>query len=110
VKLWRRDGTYIATLAGDFYTPDISFSRDSKLIVSVSYSSVKLWGVDGKEIATLADNSDDSRKISFSPDSATIILIAKDNVKLYNRKGRLIGTIKNDGMTFLQLVLVKMED
>ena len=97
VKLWRRDGTYIATLAGDFSTPDISFSRDSKLIVSVNFSSVKLWGIDGKEIANLADNSDDSPKINFSPYSATIILIAKDNVKLYNREGGLIKTIKNDG-------------
>jgi len=99
VKLWRRDGNFIATLAGDFYRPDISFSRDSKLIVSVDYSSVKLWDIGGKEIASLADNSDDSpqNKISFSPDSTTIILRAKDNVKLYNREGRLIGTIKNDG-------------
>jgi len=97
VKLWRCDGTFIATLAGYFYTPDISFSRDSKLIVSVNLSSVKIWGIEGKEIATLADNSDDFPKINFSPDSATIIWIAKDNVKLYNRKGLLIGTIKNDG-------------
>jgi WD40 repeat protein/tetratricopeptide (TPR) repeat protein len=93
VKLWRRNGAVITTFPANFY--NVSFSPDSQLIVSVG-SSVKLLDSDGKEIATLADNSDDSRGISFSPDSKTIILIAKDNVKLYNRAVRLIGTIKND--------------
>ncbi|MEG3847947.1 WD40 repeat domain-containing protein [Microcoleus sp. herbarium19] len=97
VKLWRRNGTLITTLPERFYEVDVSFSLDSKLLVSVNSSIVKLWGSDGKEIATLADNSDDSPKISFSPDSTTIILIAKDNVKLYNREGQLIRTIKNEG-------------
>jgi WD40 repeat protein/tetratricopeptide (TPR) repeat protein len=93
VKLWRRNGAVITTFPANFY--NVSFSPDSQLIVSVG-SSVKLLDSGGKEIATLADNSDDSRGISFSPDSKTIILIAKDNVKLYNRAVRLIGTIKND--------------
>jgi WD40 repeat protein/tetratricopeptide (TPR) repeat protein len=94
VKLWRRNGALITTFPKTF---NVSFSLDSQLVVSVDFRSVKLWGIDGKEIATLADNSDDSAEISFSPDSTTIILIAKDNVKLYNRAGGVIRTIKNDG-------------
>jgi len=97
VKLWRRNGTSPTTLPGNLSPKDISFSTDSKLVVSVNFRSVKLWDIDGKEIAILAGNSGDSSKISFSPNSTTIILIAKDNVKLYNRAGGVIRTIKNDG-------------
>ena len=100
VKLWRRNGALITTFSE---ISNVSFSLDSQLVVSVDFRSVKLWGIDGKEIATLADNSDDSAKISFSPDSTTIILIAKDNVKLYNREGQLIRTIKNEGDDVLKI-------
>ena len=57
----------IATLPEEFYKADVSFSPDSQLMVSVNFNNVKLWGSDGKKIATLADNSDDSPKINFSP-------------------------------------------
>ncbi|MEG4112488.1 MULTISPECIES: WD40 domain-containing protein [unclassified Microcoleus] len=97
VRLWMHKRTLITTLPEEFYKADVSFSPDSRLLVSVNYNNVKLWGSDGKKITTLAANSEDSPKISFSPDSATIILIAEDNVKLYNREGRVIRTIKNDG-------------
>ncbi|MEG4026909.1 MULTISPECIES: WD40 domain-containing protein [unclassified Microcoleus] len=97
VKLWRRNGALITTLPEDFYNVNVSFSLDNQLLVSVDSSSVKLWGSDGKKIAPLAENSDDSPKISFSPDSTIIILRSEDNVKLYNREGGVIKTIKNDG-------------
>ena len=105
MKLWRRNEAVITTFPPNIY--NVSFSPDSQLIVCVG-SSAKLLDSDGKEIATLADNSDDFREISFSADSKTIILIAKDNVKLYNRAGLLIGTIKNDD-NHLQAISVSQD-
>lgn len=97
VKLWNRNGTQIKTLEGEFSgKTDVSFSPDSKLLVTAYWSTAKLWSSDGTLIRTLTGQGDNTERISFSPDNQTIALITKDSVSIWGREGKLIKTIKNE--------------
>ena len=98
LKLWRNDGTEIATLKGhkDSVT-SVSFSPDGKTIVSGSKDkTVKLWR-DGKEIKTLPQQNSSVTSVSFSPDGQLIASASNDEVKLWNLDGKEIKTLPRHG-------------
>ncbi|NEQ67777.1 MAG: hypothetical protein F6K21_20170 [Symploca sp. SIO2D2] len=68
----------------------VSFSPDGKLIASGSADkTVKLWSIDGKEVATFEGHEDKITSIAFSPNGQIIASVSADNtVKLWRREGK----------------------
>ena len=73
----------------------VSFSPDGNTIASASDDyTIKLWSLEGKELATLAGHSDAVKSVSFSPDSKTIVSASWDTtIKLWSLEGKELATL-----------------
>ncbi|MDX2215641.1 MAG: CHAT domain-containing protein [Oculatellaceae cyanobacterium bins.114] len=100
IKLWKQDGSLIATLSG--HSDKIwqaAFSPDGHTIASGGKDkTIKLWRIEaGKTpvlLTTLAGHRDGVRGVSFSPDSQTLASVSDDKtVKLWKQDGTLIMTL-----------------
>ncbi|MEG4519923.1 MULTISPECIES: WD40 domain-containing protein [unclassified Microcoleus] len=95
VKLWRRDGTEIATLKGhQALVRRVKFSPNGQLIASGGDdNSVKIWKLDGTLLKTLPGHSLAVWGVAFSPDGQIIASASQDNtVKLWKLDGTLLKT------------------
>jgi WD40 repeat protein len=74
----------------------VNFSPDGRYIVTASEdSTVRLWGIDGKEIKKIPVKNQFFRSAIFSPDSKAIAAITANNtIKVWGIDGREIITIK----------------
>ena len=74
----------------------IHISPDSKFIASTSVDkTIKLWGQDGTEIATIKGHQAIVRSVKFSPDGQFIASGSDDGtVKLWQRNGTLLKTFQ----------------
>jgi WD40 repeat protein len=58
-------------------------------------STVKIWQIDGKELATLSGHNGSVRAVSFSPNHEMIASASVDGtVKIWTKDGKLIDTIE----------------
>ncbi|MGL5064750.1 MAG: AAA family ATPase [Microcoleus sp.] len=97
IKLWRRDGSSIATFKGHTNSVAcVAFSPDSKTVASASLDkTVKLWKTDGTLLATLEGHTNSVTSVIFSPDGQTIASASRDKtVKLWKTDGTLLRTIE----------------
>ncbi|MEG4206724.1 AAA-like domain-containing protein [Microcoleus sp. Pol7_A1] len=97
VKLWRRDGTEVATLKGhQASVRTVKFSPNGQLIASGSDDdAVKVWRLDGTLLKTFQGHSASVWGVAFSPDGKTIASASADNtVKLWNQDGTLLKTLQ----------------
>lgn len=94
VKIWKRDGTLVATLSHTQAVRSVSFSYDGQLIASASYDkTVKLWKIDGTLVATLQHNQP-VRSVAFSPGDKIIVSgTGNGNLLMWSLKGELLKTI-----------------
>ena len=76
----------------------ISFSPDSKTIATASDdNTVQLWGLDGKEKATLKGHSYAVTNINFSPDGQMIFSVdGEKNIKIWSLEGKLLKSFDRD--------------
>jgi WD40 repeat protein len=74
IKLWRRDGSLVATLKGhQGNVRAIDFSPNTQTLVSGSDDgTIKLWKLDGRPIETLKGHTAAIWGIAFSPDGQLI--------------------------------------
>jgi dipeptidyl aminopeptidase/acylaminoacyl peptidase len=99
VKLWKLDGSKIATLkghsAGIF---DVQFSPDGEMIATASLDkTVKLWQPDGKLLRTL-QASVSFTSVNFSPDGQIIAASGADGaIALWKRDGTKLQTLYGHG-------------
>jgi WD40 repeat protein/tetratricopeptide (TPR) repeat protein len=97
VKLWRRDGSLLATFKGHTNSVScVAFSPDNKTIASASLDkTVKIWQTDGSLLATFKGHTNSVTSVAFSPDGQTIASGSKDKtIKLWKSDGTLLRTIE----------------
>ncbi|MBW4612342.1 MAG: AAA-like domain-containing protein [Desmonostoc vinosum HA7617-LM4] len=104
IKLWRRDGTEVATLKGHTATVRaIDFSSDGQTLASASEDgTIKLWKPDGTLLNTFKGHIGSIWGVAFSPDSQFLASASFDTtVKLWKRDGTLLNTFQGYKMGFL---------
>ncbi|MEG4499282.1 WD40 domain-containing protein, partial [Microcoleus sp. F10B5] len=97
VKLWRRDGSLLATFKGHTNSvSSVAFSPDNKTIASASLDkTVNIWQTDGTLLATFKGHTNSVTSVAFSPDGQTIASASRDKtIKLWKTDGTLLQTIE----------------
>ncbi|MEG4533588.1 WD40 domain-containing protein [Microcoleus sp. D2_18a_D3] len=97
VKLWRRDGSLLATLKDHTNSVScVAFSPDNKTIASASLDkTVKIWQTDGNLLATFKGHTNSVTSVAFSSDGQTIATGSTDKtIKLWKTDGTLLRTIE----------------
>ncbi|MEG4112797.1 MULTISPECIES: WD40 domain-containing protein [unclassified Microcoleus] len=97
VKLWRRDGSLLATFKGHTNSVScVAFSPDNKTIASASLDkTVKIWQTDGSLLATFKGHTNSVTSVAFSSDGQTIASGSTDKtIKLWKTDGTLLRTIE----------------
>ena len=100
VKLWRRDGTALATCYGHQEPVfSVSFSPNSQMFASASGDkTVKLWGCDGTLLRTFEGHHSRVFSVSFSPDGKFIASGSEDGtIKLWSVDNTEHKTINRPG-------------
>ncbi|OKH58690.1 hypothetical protein NIES2130_13455 [Scytonema sp. HK-05] len=96
VKLWRSDGSLIATLQ-EHTQPvmSVSFSPDGQTIASGSQDgTVRLWDRNGKLIRFIKAHHSSVFSVRFSPDGKTIATGSEDKTaKLWRLNGQFLKTL-----------------
>ncbi len=110
IKIWRADGTLVATAAGHadcIYA--VAVSPDGKTIASASYDKlIKLWdAATGQELKTLKDHTDAIYALAFTPDGKRLLSGAYDRtVKVWDpASGERLFTLSEptDGVNTIAL-------
>jgi WD40 repeat protein len=107
IKLWRRDGTEVATLTDHQAAVRVlDFSFDGQMLVSASDDGViKLWQRDQNGTYRISSSFTAHTAaiwgLAFSPDGQTIASASLDKtVKLWKRDGSLLNTFSDDNVGF----------
>jgi WD40 repeat protein len=97
IKLWRKDGTEVATLEGhQAIVRAVKFSPDGQSLASGGEDgTVTLWNKDGTLLKTFQGHSAAVWGVAFSPDGQTIASASTDHtVKLWSKDGTSLKTLQ----------------
>ncbi|BAY76805.1 WD-40 repeat-containing protein [Nostoc linckia NIES-25] len=97
IKLWRRDGTEVATLKGHKgAVRAIAFSPDGQMLASGGEDgTIKLWKRDGTLLRSFKAHTASIWGVAFSPDGQFLASGGWDRtVKIWQRDGTLLNTFQ----------------
>ncbi|GAX34037.1 AAA-like domain-containing protein [Nodularia sp. NIES-3585] len=103
LKLWRRDGTAVATLKGhQGAVRVVKFSPDGQEIASASEDgTIKIWKQDGTLVNTFTGHTASIWGVAFSPDGQFLVSGSWDRtVKFWKRDGTLLKTVSGENRGF----------
>ncbi len=103
IKLWKLDGTLIASFSGHpQMVAGVTFTPDGQAIVSASYDrTIKFWRLDGTNFTTLSEHQETVNRVIFSPDGQMFASASDDRtVKLWTKEGQLIKTFDHPSMVY----------
>ena len=108
VRLWKPNGSSVATLSGHTDdVNDVSFSYDGKTLASVSSdSTVRLWTPNGIPIATLSGHRNVLYDVSFlEADSGVVVSSGLDGtIRLWDvTSGKLISVLEGNAAGVLDI-------
>jgi WD40 repeat protein len=101
IKLWRRDGSLVATLMGHRgVVRAVAFSPDGKTIASTSDDrTIKLWNSKGQLLKTIRGHASSIWGVAFSPSGQELLSASIDGaVKLWRTDGTLLKTLQNSNV------------
>jgi WD40 repeat protein len=96
IKIWRRDGTLITTLASNQDgVNSVAISADGQIMITgIDNGTVKIWRRDGTLIKTITAHQSPVNGVAISADGQTIVSGGNDNlVKVWRQDGTLIATL-----------------
>lgn len=91
-KLWRLDGSLVATFAHGNSVYAVAFSPDGKqVLIGSGDNTAKLWQLDGSPVATFP-HDDRVKAVAFSPDGKQVLTGSFDDAaKLWKLDGSLVA-------------------
>ncbi|MFN6465426.1 MAG: AAA-like domain-containing protein [Nostoc sp. DedVER02] len=98
IKVWRRDGTEVATLKGhQAAVRAIDFSPDGQTLASASEDgTIKIWKRNGTLLNTFKGHTASVWGVAFSPDGQFLASASFDRTaKLWKRDGTLLKTFQD---------------
>ena len=100
IRLWRRDGTPLATLEGHTSgVESIAVSKDGQLLASGARydKTVRLWGWDGSALTTLEGHTPGVSSVAFSPDGELLASASSFNgtMRLWGRDGTPLAILED---------------
>ena len=96
IRLWRRDGTLLTTLAAHRATTrNVRFSRDGQWLISVGDDGrLRLWTAQGAPVRTIETGMQGLWGLAVSPDSQAIAVAGPTSqIEVWSLTGQLLDTI-----------------
>lgn len=93
-KLWRHDGSRVATLRHPASVFAAVFSPDGAIATAGADNTIRLWTHDGWLIRAMTGHTAPINGLAFSPNGQLLASASQDNtIKLWSRDGRLLKTL-----------------
>ncbi len=100
VRLWRADGTPLATLGGHSATiTSLAWSPNSQTLASGSHDqTIRLWRSDGSAVRTLTGQAGTVWNVAWKPDGSTlaaaaVVTFTNPSIQLWHPDGTLVQTL-----------------
>jgi len=107
VRLWRIDGTLLATMRHQQDVTDVSFSPQGDTLLTASWDgAARLWNARGEELVRYPGNKKCVIHARFSPGGDRILTACYDgHARLFEVDGTLIREFHHDGAACVDAVL-----
>ncbi|WP_293079918.1 AAA-like domain-containing protein [Moorena sp. SIO4A1] len=107
VRVWDLQGNQLAVLRGhQGWVRSVSFSRDGKMLATASHdnpltedkiedTTVRVWDLQGNQLAVLRGHQDWVNSISFSPDGKTLATASHDKTaRVWDLQGNSLAVLR----------------
>ena len=96
IKLWRTDGTLLATLPTTAETWSVAFSPDgTQIAAGILDGTIQRWTLQGQPLPTLTGHQAEIWDVAYCPQSNTLVSVSSDRTaKVWSPDGTLLQTLQ----------------